>query len=517
MFSQTYPITEQPVIGWPSKPFIYEINTWVWLNTLSHKHHRPITLDNVPDETLDELAALGIDAVWMMGVWTRSPLAIQTAHKYSAQYLYALPDLTDHDLIGSAYAIGAYQVDENLGGRIGLALFRKRLHQRGIKLILDYVPNHVAIDHAWTRIHPEYMLLGTADDLTRDGSSFFSVHDTLGRTVVIAHGRDPYFPGWIDTAQVNAFSLEYRKAALTVLLDIAEQCDGVRCDMAMLLLNNVFAHTWGDYVGKAPKTEFWAEIIPQLKRLFPGFLFIAEVYWNLEYTLQQLGFDYTYDKLLYDRVLYATPADIRAHLVADVNFQRRMIRFIENHDEPRAFEKLGLEKSRPAAVATFTLPGAVLVHDGQITGRCIKLPVQIGRQPNEPVNEDLYQFYRRLLAETRSPIYQNGDWWLFDVAPKSFGDQKARGEETAAPFQDNAHNILAFGWRNHDDNRLILVNLTPQPAAGVVDLDGWQGFASPSFHLYDALNRKPIDGVYVSSLQVELEPYGAYIFRLQPI
>lgn len=502
--------------AWPTKPFIYEINTWVWLNTLSRSHNRPITLDNVPDEALDELAELGVDAVWMMGVWTRSLAAIQTAHKYSAQYLYALPDLTDHDLIGSAYAIGAYQVDENLGGRTGLANFRNRLRKRGLKLILDYVPNHVAIDHAWVRIHPDYLIQGTANDLTRDGSSFFSAHNILGQTVVIAHGRDPYFPGWIDTAQINAFNPAYRKAALTTVLDIAEQCDGVRCDMAMLLLNDIFAHTWGDYVGKPPKTEFWDEIIPAVKSLFPEFLFIGEVYWNLEYTLQQLGFDFTYDKVLYDRILYASPEDIRAHLVADIGFQRRLIRFIENHDEPRAFEKLGLEKSYPAAVLTFTLPGAVLIHDGQLVGRCIKLPVQIGRQPDEAVNEDLYNFYRHLLAETRSSIYQEGTWWLFEVNSMNSNDNNTHFEETPSSIQNNSQNILAFGWRNQNDMRLILVNLMPQAATGVIDLESWPGYVPSPFHIYDTLNNRLIDGVFGTPLQVDLEPYEAHIFHLQP-
>ena len=506
---------------WPPKPFIYEINTWVWLNTLSRTHDCPITLDTVPDEALDDLAALGIDAVWMMGVWTRSPMAIQTAHKYSAQYLYALPDLTDHDLIGSAYAVGAYQVDENLGGRVGLAAFRKRLQERGLRLILDYVPNHVAIDHAWVRTHPEYLVRGKVDDLARDGSSFFSATDILGRTVVVAHGRDPYYPGWIDTAQVNAFSPAYRQAALSILFDIASQCDGVRCDMAMLLLNDIFSHVWGDYVGKPLPKEFWTEIIPPVKAAYPNFLFMAEVYWNLEYTLQQLGFDFTYDKVLFDRVISAHPSNIRDHLVADVSFQRKLIRFIENHDEPRAMETLGPRKSRPAAALTFTLPGAVLIHDGQLSGRRIKLPVQIGRQPDEPFDEDLYDFYRRLLAETRSSIYQDGDWWLFETLPAAteIGETDANEIQAAENHIDQHQNILAYGWRNHSDSRLIVVNLTPEPSAAVIDLSTWDGFAWGHFHLHEVLRDislpAPVDRLQEPTLFVELGPYEANIFRVE--
>ncbi|PJF38055.1 MAG: alpha-amylase, partial [Phototrophicales bacterium] len=146
-----------------------------------------------------------------------------------------------------------------------------------------------------------------------------------GRTLVVAHGRDPYFPGWIDTAQLDAFSPSYRQAALETLLDIADQCDGVRCDMAMLLVNRIFAQTWGDYVDEPPKTEFWEDIIPNVKALHPNFIFIAEVYWDMEHELQKLGFDYTYDKVFYDRLVEQELEQLKTHLQADINYQNHTI------------------------------------------------------------------------------------------------------------------------------------------------------------------------------------------------
>src|SRR5690606_3809411 len=125
----------------------------------------------------------------------------------------------------------------------------------------------------------------------------------------------------------------------------------------------------------------------------PDFKFIAEVYWDMEADIQQLGFDMTYDKTLYDRVIGSHPRDVRVHLIADISYQQRLVRFLENHDEPRAYTTLGPEKSRPAAVLALTLPGATLLHDGQFTGRRAKPPVQIGRQPDEPVDEALEAVY----------------------------------------------------------------------------------------------------------------------------
>jgi hypothetical protein len=492
------------VTSWPNKPFIYQINTWVWLDTLSRAQNTPVTLENVPDSVLDELADHGVDAIWLMGIWGRSPAAHATALKYASQYKPALPDLTHHDIVGSPYAVGSFQVDENFGGRGGLAAFRERLNARGLKLLLDYVPNHVAIDHAWVRVHPEYFVLGTPKDL--ENSDYFISRDATGKVIVVAHGRDPYFPGWIDTAQINAFNPGARQAALATLLDIASQCDGVRCDMAMLMVNDIFAHTWKERAGKPPKTEFWQDIIPQVKAAFPDFLFMAEVYWDMEAHLQYLGFDYTYDKRLYDRIREDKIHEIRAHLVAPMDFQRRLVRFIENHDEARAAEALGVAKSHPAAVLICTLPGATLLHDGQFSGRRVKLPVQIGRQPYEPPNETLKEFYLRVLAETRAPVYQSDDWWLFQVTP---------GKENGTH-----DNLIAYGWRMGDDHRLIVVNLSSKASQGHVELEpGWPEVCDADWRLYDALNgdRYVRQGDLLENLglYVDLPPYGSHIFRFE--
>jgi hypothetical protein len=490
---------------WPHKPLIYQINTWVWLDTLSRNYGWPVTLENVPDKILDDLASYHIQVVWLMGIWTRSHAARSSALKYAAQYKPALPDLTFDDIIGSPYAVGAYQVDENLGGRRGLAAFRQRLQERGIRLILDFVPNHVATDHAWVRVHPDYLVLGTPKDLEKNASNFFSAKDATGRTIVVAHGRDPHFPGWIDTAQVNAFSPGARKATAATLLDIASQCDGVRCDMAMLLLNNVFTNTWHDYVSAAPENEFWEEIIPQVKGAYPDFLFMAEVYWDLEARLQTLGFELTYDKRLYDRIMDTKPKAIYDHLKAPLGFQHRLVRFIENHDEQRAAETLGLTKSRAAAVLITTLPGAALLHDGQLIGRRVKLPVHLGRQPFEPPNEELNDFYKHLLAETCHPIYQEGEWKLFSIEP---------GKEN-----DTHDNLLAYGWRAAAERRLVIVNITGQQSQGHVKLSEWPEVEKGDWNLDDLLanQRYPRKGKVLKNpgLYVDLGPYQAHIFRFE--
>lgn len=491
--------------AWPNKPFIYQINTWVWLDRLSRTYEMPLTLETVPDDVLNELAALNVDAIWLMGVWYRSPATRASALRYIHEYRGALPDITPEDVVGSPYAVGMYQVDGNLGGRTGLANFRRRLAERGLKLILDYVPNHVATDHPWVSRHPEWMVQGKPADLRKRKDDFFSTRDSLGQARVIAHGRDPYFPGWVDTAQINAFNPEVRRATVDLLKDIASQCDGVRCDMAMLFLNDIFRRTWGGYVPENPTTEFWADVIQPVREAHADFLFMAEVYWDMEYRLLELGFDYCYDKRLYDRIRDNDIGGIRTHLIADGGYQQHLTRFIENHDEQRAVAHFGLPKSKMGAVMICTLPGATLLHDGQFEGRRVKLPVQIGRQPEEKLDMELKQFYQRLLQETRAPIYQRGHWVQYHPSP--------------AKDNGSHHNLVAYGWRCDHQYRLIVINLTGSWSQSHISLYLWPEMGHSNWLLTDILN----DAHYTRGgghmlnpgLYVELAPYSAHVFHLE--
>ncbi len=393
---------------WPKHPVIYEINTWVWLEELSREYKSPVTLARVPREKWDGIGDLKIDAVWFMGVWERSPAGIDIANKNEGlltDFRRALPDYRTEDNVGSPYCVRQYVVDEHLGGPEGLAVARSELARRGIRLILDFVPNHVAPDHPWVTRHPEYFVQGNTDDARNDPASFV---ETGGK--VFACGRDPYFPAWPDVLQLNAFQPGLRQAVIETLSDMAGQCDGVRCDMAMLLLNNIFERTWGLRAGAKPATEYWPEIIPAIKRKNPDFKFIAEAYWDLEWELQQQGFDFCYDKKLYDRMEHGDAENVRLHLLADLPYQEGMVRFIENHDEPRAAATFPDGKGRAAAVAILTLTGAKLLHEGQFEGMKTRLPVFLGRRPAEPVDHDLAAFYGRLLKEIDRDVFRRGEW-----------------------------------------------------------------------------------------------------------
>ena len=142
---------------------------------------------------------------------------------------------------------------------------------------------------------------GSSQELEDDPGSFVAIDGS-----VLARGRDPYFPAWPDVVQLNAFAPALRATVVDTLRDIAEQCDGVRCDMAMLMMNDVFARTWGARVGTPPARGLLAGGHSRRARArIPDFRFIAEAYWDLEWALQQQGFDFCYDKRLYDRLVAA--------------------------------------------------------------------------------------------------------------------------------------------------------------------------------------------------------------------
>ena len=489
---------------WPTHPVIYEVNTWAWLNDLSRRHQRRLDLATVPDQEWDAIADQGFDAVWFMGVWERSPAGIAISMRNEGllqDFRRALPDFAEDDNVGSPYCVRRYVVDGHLGGPKGLAAARRRLAQRGLRLILDFVPNHVAPDNPWVSDHPEYFIQGSADDAHNDPASFIAFGGK-----VFACGRDPYFPAWPDVLQLNAFHPGLRQAVIETVSEIAAQCDGIRCDMAMLLLNAIFERTWGGRAGSTPDKDYWTTVIPAIKDRHADFRFIAEAYWDLEWELQQQGFDFCYDKKLYDRMEHGPAEGVRQHLLADLSYQEGMVRFIENHDEPRAAATFPDGKGRAAAVAILTLPGARLLHEGQFEGWRVRLPVFLGRRPAEAVDHDLADFYERVLQATNLDLFRNGQWRLC--------------ERSGWPDNQSCQNVLSWCWVKDDERALVVVNYTQAPAQARV-LVSWDELRSGLWRLDDRLSgdvyERDGNEMRDSGLYVDLAPWQCHIFHMRAL
>jgi hypothetical protein len=483
---------------------LYQVNTRVWLRGLSAAPRRRTTLDDLPDAELDRLAGLGFDALWCLGVWETGPIGreiARTVPELRREYAAVLPDVTDADICSSCFAITRYAVDPSLGDLAALQRLRARLHRRGMRLVLDFVPNHTARDHPWVAAHPEFYVHGSEEQLARRPHDYCAIGAGEHRRI-LAHGRDPFFPGWTDTLQLNYGNPALQEAMRGELLKIAEWCDGLRCDMAMLVLSNVFQMTW-----HLPAAPFWPRAIREVRARNPGFLFLAEVYWDLEWTLQEQGFDYTYDKRLYDRLRQGYGAAVREHLMAETAFQWKLARFLENHDEPRAASAFPPDMHRAAAVLAFLSPGLRFVHQGQLEGRKARLPVQLCRAPGEPVDTGLQAFYERLLACLQHAAIRDGEWRL--LVPAAAWD----GNPTWKAF-------VASAWEGPGGRRLLVtVNYGATQGQCYVRLPFLD--RGRAVRLRDQMGpaayERSADELQEKGLYLDLPAWGYHVFELEPL
>jgi glycosidase len=486
-------------------PLLYQVNTRPFLKDLGGRLGRAATLDDIPDETLAQWSDSGFEWIWMLSVWqtgSASRHVSRTNAEWRTGFQKVLPDLSDEDIPGSGFAITAYTVHQSLGGNSALARLRTRLAKRGLKLMLDFVPNHTALDHPWVESHPEYYIAGSESLLKEQPKNYIRLKRTSDERIV-AYGRDPYFPGWPDALQLDYANPAVQAAMTGELVSIAQRCDGVRCDMAMLVLPDVFERTWG----RRPDL-FWPQAIPKVKVAVPGFVFMAEVYWDLEWTLQQQGFDYTYDKRLYDRLRERNVPSIRGHLRADIGFQKKLARFLENHDEPRAAATFPHGQHEAAAVITFLTPGLRFLQDGEFEGRQVHLSPHLGRAPNEPIDQGLVEFYRRLLDVLKRPLFRNGQWQLLDCAP-AWG-----GNWTNDSF-------IADRWMSSNgEQALIVVNYADHQSQCYVKLpdlvSSSHGWRLTDLFAGDVYERKGSELASVG-LYIDAAPWKASLFWMEPL
>ena len=348
-----------------------------------------------------------------------------------------------------------------------LGRLRERLHTAGMKLLLDFVPNHTGFDHPWTREHPEFYVQLDHQRAARmhpEERSAFPAASRQGK-LWIAHGKDPYFPAWTDTAQLDYGRADVRAAQIEELRTVARHCDGVRCDMAMLLLDEVRRKTWGessceDEAIALGSREFWEDATRVVRSEFRDFVMIAEVYWELEHRLVSQGFDYAYDKRLYDAIVAGNMADVQELVQRDRTLQKRLVRFLENHDEPRAARAIPLERRLQAVALTYTLPGARLFHEGQFEGRQIKIPVQLLRVREEDSDPAVAELYEKLLEVLRTDLVGNG----------VFRQRSARAGD------EGLENVYLHTWSDGASEHIaVAVNLSEDTVAVDVPLCSARG------------------------------------------
>ncbi len=425
---------------------LHLINTRIWINELKIKYNdQALTLSKVPKLEWEDLFKK-YNSFWFMGMYQPSDASRQHCKKWPGSVLYAKNDVNpDTDIVASPFAIPDYLPNKNIvQDWKEWDLVVDFLHENNKKVILDFVPNHVALDHPWSYSHPEYFIRGEEYQYHQNPSLYYSVVASDNQTYYYAHGKDPNYPQWADTLQLNYANPELQNAMECILLGddnkdgLMSHCDGIRCDMAMLLNPETFVRTWGyrnygghltsDEINYIYNNEFWNKIIPEVKRKSleekdSDFIFIAEAYWDFDKLGQ--NFDVLYGKNFYDDLVSLThenskitPDDIKNHINYLINGRKdgkrpyKLALFTENHDEERSICKFGKEASMATAVITAFIPDNIfLINQGQDKGFKIRPPMQLD-QPisTDIVDSNIKSFYNRLLQLKNSVLFQEGNW-----------------------------------------------------------------------------------------------------------
>lgn len=491
------------------KQLLFEINTRYWLYQLRKRYSEDLTLATIPDQEIESIAT-NFDWVWLMGIWDHSSLSKKFIEKHPGlirEVEEALEDWTEEDIIGSPYSVKTYTIHPKLGSKNDFNKLKKRFNGFGVKVMVDFVPNHYGIESPHAVENPDFFI-NLKEEPPQDQKHLFRKLETEEGTRWIALGKDPYFPPWDDTFQVNARNPETRQFLIEELKSIASMADGVRCDMAMLLNNEVVERSWGWLINdKWPQLEeeFWLKAIAIIKEEYSEFIFLAEVYWDMEWDLLQQGFDYAYDKRLYDRLVDENISEMHAHLTADITYQTRMCRFIENHDEERALHKMSKNQSLAASAMIMTLPGLTLIHHGQMTGNSIKIPVQLIRKTREIVFKSLQQEYAKIIDYVRNVIPAGAIWHMNDVIATS-----------AMP----SDSLFSWCWHTQDKVYTVVVNYANRGSDGLIPFNlSHPIFKNEHVDFVDHYNGKRYPwhtkNIQEDGLYIKLDAYGVHLFSVE--
>lgn len=516
----------QELADWlkPSQEIVHQtglhlINTRLWLDDLSKKYDQEITVGSVPQQEWNDLFQK-YEAFWFMGIYKPSEASRLNAstHPKSIEDLSrTLPNLDPQkDVTASPFAIPSYELNPLIARDWDeWDSMVEMLHSHDKKVIIDFVPNHVAVDHPWVNEHPEYFIHANEEQYLSDPDAYVKVLQENGEVRYLAHGKDPNFSFWADTLQLNYANPELQNQMESILLELVDHSDGVRCDMAMLINPDTFIRTWGDHLTEEEKAyinnnRFWDKAISKVKARVAeegrGFIFIAEAYWDTE-DLQEV-FDYLYRKELYDDLVKFmvdhndVGQDVKnniAHILGERRFG--YVLFTENHDELRAVEKFGKEGSKAAAALTGLIPNSIfLLNQGQELGWEKRVPMQLNHFIESTIDKDMVGFYNRLLSLKHSKLFQEGEWSLYDIN------------------SDNP-NLISLRVRAKDKTRLpegveinaiICINLREYGAAGIVQ-DVQRDMQTYVYRLNSGDYLEDIDRERNGGLHVVLDPYETQI------
>jgi len=497
-------------------PVVYQISTRPWLYELALAGHPAnctngrgtdyVCLKDVPDAEWQKIKDDKTNIVWLMGVWQLGNAGLQDSIGYIDRYKTELPDITVEDIIGSPYAIVDYTVNSEIGTDADLDAVKAKLNALGMGLMVDFVPNHFALDARMLETNPEVFIQRPDGDTSPDEWWI----EKSG--VTVAYGRGPYDGPWTDTLNVNYWSPAAIAIMKDIFVNIAKRVDAIRIDMAMLVLNDVWENAWSDVMASGgwarPEADFWADAISTAKAE-TSLVIVSEAYDyymtsppEQEY-LTNLGVDYSYNKKVLDVIEEQHLDEMRGFLFQQPQWRlNRMCHFVENHDEPRAAKSLGGQaKAFAASVAALTLPGMRLTYFGQYDGLANRLGVHLRRGTPEDKHPEVHAQYVKLMEALSHEVFHEGTWTIIDV------------EQPGPEWR-----LFAWGWEHNGEKRLVVVNWCDQQGVGIVPVANAVGHEdSGRVQITELLTNTTLNGTATemrgSGLAVQLDPWKAHIFE----
>ena len=484
---------------WMSRLVLLAKCVHVWLFQLSEKYARTVsTLFDIPDEELDLLASWGINGLWLIGLWERSPASRQIKRMSG-----------NSEALASAYSIFDYRVAEDLGGPAGLEHLKQRLASRGMRLAADMVPNHMGLDSPWLSEHPGWFIslprspfpvyTFQGPDLSADHRFSIQIEDhyynrsdaavvfrhfdhASGRERYVYHGNDGTRMPWNDTAQLDYLNPELREAVINTILSVAGMVPIIRFDAAMTLTRKHYQRLWyplpgtgGDIPSRAEHglpaaefnrampREFWREVVDRVNVQAPGTLLLAEAFWLLEgYFVRSLGMHRVYNSafmnFLKDEDNDKFRSMIAEVLAFDPQILKRFVNFLSNPDEETAAAQFG-KQDKYFGVCTLmvTLPGLPMFGHGQVEGLAEKFGMEYARPywGEKPDQEVVSRHEREIfpLLRRRELFAEVENFYLLDCRAGS-------GEIN--------QNVIAFCNRRGDEAFLVIYHNRYEHAAGAI-------------------------------------------------
>jgi len=541
---------QQTKNNWKQNLVLIAKNTFVWMFQLSEKYNKPIKhLDQIPIEELESLRSYGLNGLWLIGIWERSPASKKIKELYGKK-----------NAIASAYSIFNYRITNDLGGEEAYLKLKIKANNAGLKLGCDMVPNHTGIDSPWVVEHPDWFIQSKLNPssvfkynspnlsldprakiqieegyYTQTGAAEvfqFSNNSSSEKNLYIYHGNDGTSMPWNDTAQLNYLNEETRAAVRKVILDVAGKFDIIRLDAAMTLTKQHYKRLWFPNTGASKfiptrgnnnmdksefdhlmPREFWIDVLENIREKEPNTLLIAEAFWLMEgFFIQHLGMDRVYNSafmnLLRDEENKKFKQCVKDMIAIDPLYLERLVNYQSTPDEEPAINQFG-NKEKYFGICTLlaTMPGLPMFGHGQFEGYRERYGMDF-YQPHfkETPDEKLISRHKKQIQPLLESRFRYSSSKNFKLLDCYFTDGKVNNDVIAYTNQNDAyHSLVIYNNVDKRSDGFIKIHLESSENNAIILID---------FYKKEEI-QIPSSTIKEQKISVKLSPYECRVYEIR--